>query len=217
MDDANAPISQNDLRSVQFEGLLQRLDPDRERAGHLYENLRRKLIKFFEWNSCFPAEDLADETLDRVAQKLGEETIHDLPAFAAGVAKRVRQEAHKRAVRMVHVPDLPGKENFFAGAKNPEEEIQDKMDGDHRSRCLHICVQRLPDRDRELFLSYYHATGEHTQYRLKLAKTLGLTIGTLRVRINRLRDELERCTRRCVASPRAGLHHIGRPSKRSER
>jgi RNA polymerase sigma factor (sigma-70 family) len=212
MDDAKAPISQGGLRSAQFEGLLRRLDPDRERAGELYENLRRKLIKFFEWNSCFPAEDLADETLDRVAQKIGEEVIQDLPAFATGVAKRVRQEAHKRAGRMVRVPDLPNKENFFADTRNPEKEIQDKMEGERRSKCLHICVQRLPDRERELFLNYYNAAGEHTQYRLKLAKTMGLTIGTLRVRVNRLRDELEGCTRKCAASPRAGLYRTVRHS-----
>jgi len=216
MDDAQAPISPDSLRSAQFEGLLRRLDPDRERAGQLYENLRRKLIKFFEWNSCFSAEDLADETMDRVAQKVGEEVIQDLPAFATGVAKRVRQEAHKRAGRMVRVPDLPLKENFFADPKNPEKEIQDKMEGERRSKCLHICIQRLPDRERELFLNYYNATGEYTQYRLKLAKTMGLTIGTLRVRVNRLRDVLEKCTRKCAASPRAAPYSMGRHSKRVE-
>ncbi|HEV2965153.1 MAG TPA: hypothetical protein VG649_25230 [Candidatus Angelobacter sp.] len=214
MDDANVPISQDDLRAAQFEGLLKRLDPDREHAGELYESLRRKLIKFFEWNSCFPAEDLADETLDRVALKLGEELIHDVSAFASGVAKRVRQEANKRALRMVRVPDLAKQENFFADSKNTEKEIQDKMDGERRSKCLHICVQRLPGRDRELFFNYYTTTGQHTQYRLALAKTMGLAIGTLRVRVNRLRDELEKCTRKCTASPRAGLHRINRSSKR---
>src|SRR5258708_44850 len=137
MDDANAPVSKDDLRSAQFEGLLTRLDPDRERAGELYEALRRKLIKFFEWNSCFPAEDLTDETLDRVTQKLGEELIHDVPAFASGVAKRVRQEAHKRTLRMVRVSDVANQENFFADSRNTEKEIQDKMEGELRSKCLH--------------------------------------------------------------------------------
>ena len=207
MDDANAPISN------EFEGLLQRLAPDREHAGELYEALRRKLIKFFEWNSCFPAEDLADETLDRVAQKVGEELIHDVSAFASGVAKRVRQEANKRAHRMVRVPDLVKQESFFADARNPEKDIQDKMDGERRSKCLHICIQRLPDRDRELFFRYYNITGEHTLYRLTLAKTMGLAIGTLRVRVNRLRDELEKCTRKC-ASSRAGLRRTDRLAKR---
>lgn len=213
MDDANAPILPDDLRSAQFEGLLRRLDPDRERAGELYEGLRRKLIKFFEWNSCFPAEDLADETLDRVAEKLGEEFIHDVAAFASGVAKRVRQEAHKRDLRMVRVPDVAREENFFMDPKSPEREVQDKMDGERRAKCLHICTQRLSDRDRELFFRYYNTTGERIQYRLTLAKTMGLAIGTLRVRVNRLRDELEKCARKCAASPHGGLHRIDRLAK----
>ncbi|HEV3038764.1 MAG TPA: hypothetical protein VHA33_13390 [Candidatus Angelobacter sp.] len=204
MDDANAPISN------EFEGLLKRLDPDRERAGELYEALRRKLIKFFEWNACVSAEDLADETLDRVAQKVEEELIHDVVAFASGVAKRVRQEANKRALRMVQVPDLVKQESFFADARNPEKDIQDKMDGERRSKCLHICIQRLADRDRELFFRYYNTTGEHMQCRLTLAKTMGLAIGTLRVRVNRLRDDLEKCTRKCAASSRASLQKLSK-------
>jgi DNA-directed RNA polymerase specialized sigma24 family protein len=210
MDDANAPILPDDVKSSHFEGLLRRLDPDRERAGELYEALRRKLIKFFEWNSCFPAEDLADETLDRVAQKLEEEFVHDVPAFASGVAKRVRQEAQKRDLRMVRVPDVAREERFFRDPRNPEREVQDKMDGERRAKCLHICVQRLSDKDRELFFRYYNTTGERIQYRLTLAQTMGLAIGALRVRVNRLRDELERCARKCAASPRGGLRRIDR-------
>lgn len=213
MDDANAPILPDDLKATQFEGLLRRLDPDREQAGELYEALRRKLIKFFEWNSCFPAEDLADETLDRVAQKVEEEIIHDVQAFASGVAKRVRQEAHKRDRRMVRVPDAAHEESLFKDSRNPEREVQDKMDGERRAKCLHICVRRLSEGDRELFFRYYNTKGERIQYRLTLAKTMGLAIGTLRVRINRLRDELERCARRCAASPRGSVHRIDRVTR----
>jgi DNA-directed RNA polymerase specialized sigma24 family protein len=204
MDDAKGPASSNVLRSAQFEGLLQRLDPNRDRAGELYEKLRRRLIKFFEWNSCFPAEDLTDETLDRVAQKLTVEVIHDLHAYASGVAKRVRQEAYKQAGKNVPVPDLPNQENFFQDPKNPEQIMQDKAEGQRRSDCLRLCMQRLAGRDRELFLDYHHAADQRMQHRLEIARNLGVTIGTLRVKINRLRDELETCARKCVASSGVG-------------
>src|SRR5260370_21814440 len=65
MDEKNVGTRKGDLTTASFESLLQRLDPDRERAGGKYENIRRKLIKFFQWNDCFAEEDLADETLDR--------------------------------------------------------------------------------------------------------------------------------------------------------
>src|SRR5260370_8775058 len=65
MDEKNVGTRKGDLTTASFESLLQRLDPDRERAGGKYENIRRKLIKFFQWNDCFAEEDLADEPLGR--------------------------------------------------------------------------------------------------------------------------------------------------------
>jgi DNA-directed RNA polymerase specialized sigma24 family protein len=212
MDDADGSASPDrTLQAAQFEGLLRCLDPDRDRAGELYEKLRRKLIKFFEWNSCSPGEDLADETLDRVARKVAEEIILDLPAFAAAVAKRVRQEAYKKAVRRVQVPDLPNQEAVFQDPRNPEKILQEKRERERRSRCLHICMRRLGDRDRELFLRYHDEAGQRLQHRLELASKFGLTIGTLRVRINRVRDSLESCTRNCMASRQGRI--VGRWSR----
>jgi len=69
VNDANISSAQRDLKSADFEVLLQRLDSDRECAGEKYEDIRRKLIRFFRWNDCFPGDDLADQTFDRVAQK----------------------------------------------------------------------------------------------------------------------------------------------------
>lgn len=205
MDDVRDPAwSDGVLRPSQFEDLLRRLHPDRERAGESYEMLRRKLIKFFEWNAGLPAEDLADETLDRVARKLTEEVVHDICAFAAGVAKRVRQEAYKRAAKRPHISDLPNRETMFRDFRNPENIMEDQTETERRARCLRVCMQRLAGGDRELFLKYHQQGGHHLRYRIDLATKLGLTIGAMRVRINRVRASLEKCTRNCVAKgPRA--------------
>ena len=95
MNDRSFAAATEALRAAQFRRLLLRLDADRDRAGEKYEDLRRKLIRYFEWNPRFPVEALADETLDRVARKLATEEIHDLPAFVWAVAKNVRQEEQK--------------------------------------------------------------------------------------------------------------------------
>src|SRR5204863_6195928 len=58
------------LTRESFEILLAQLDPDRERAGELYETIRRKLIRLFEWRGCACPEDLADETFNRGARQL---------------------------------------------------------------------------------------------------------------------------------------------------
>jgi hypothetical protein len=49
-----------------FERLLLCLNPDRKRAGEEYELLRLKLIKYFSLRACLGAEELADETLNRL-------------------------------------------------------------------------------------------------------------------------------------------------------
>ena len=55
-----------------FDALLVWLDPDRELAACKYEEIRSRLIRIFKSRGSPVAEDLADETFDRVARKLDE-------------------------------------------------------------------------------------------------------------------------------------------------
>jgi hypothetical protein len=52
-----------------FDKLLGWLGPDRDSAGKKYEEIRLKLIKIFARRGCMLAEELADETMDRVCNK----------------------------------------------------------------------------------------------------------------------------------------------------
>src|SRR5580700_5918445 len=54
------------LTRESLEVFLNYLDADRERAGEKYETIRQKLLTLFRCNGCWTAEDLADETIDRV-------------------------------------------------------------------------------------------------------------------------------------------------------
>jgi DNA-directed RNA polymerase specialized sigma24 family protein len=190
------------LRRSDFEVLLERLDPDRDSAGQKYEGLRRKLIKFFEWNRCSPAEDLADQTLDRVARRLGREDVAQVLAFAWGVAHHVRQECGRQMRRRVALGDLP------AGTARPEDDVEgalhEQLLDERRTRCLAACLQRLPPRERELFHAYYEPNREPSVRRRALAAERGLTIRGLRVKVNRLREKLEVCVTRCVSAPLPG-------------
>ncbi len=95
----NSPVPESDLTAAQFDALLRRLDTDRNRAGEKYEEVRWKLVRFFQWNSCLAAEELVDETLNRVAERVAErgDEISDVAAFAWGVARKVRLEALRKA------------------------------------------------------------------------------------------------------------------------
>src|SRR5207237_9611124 len=57
-----------------FDRLLDWLDADRNRAGIKYEEIRHRLIKVLTGRGCMGAEDLADETLNRVAARIGDVT-----------------------------------------------------------------------------------------------------------------------------------------------
>jgi hypothetical protein len=53
--------------------------------------------------------------------------------------------------------------------------------------------------DRDLVIQYYSAEEEKQKtFRQKLAEKSGLKLGTLRVRTNRLREQLEQAVRRCL-------------------
>ena len=62
----------NILQPHQFEALLRLFSENREEAGNLYEAVRRRLVQFFLSKRCDHAEQLADETLNRVARRLQE-------------------------------------------------------------------------------------------------------------------------------------------------
>lgn len=199
MNNANAKVSKYDQAAERFEALLRLLDPDRNRAAEKYEDLRRRLIKFFQWNSCFPAEDLVDETLDRVTEKLPDAPVLDVVGFAWGVAKHVRQEASKQSERIVQMSALPGGMELPSRDRGPERVLQEQMEDERRAECLRRCLRRFSRTDREVFLKYHNIPGEHTEYRQRLAANFGLSIGALRVKINRLREKLENCLRQCMS------------------
>lgn len=201
MANANSSFSRNELTAVQFDELLRRLDADRERAGTKYEEIRWKLIRFFQWNSCMAAEELVDETLNRVAERLAErgEAIEDVAAFAWGVAKKLRQEAFRREAKMVFFPDIPDAENLTV------ERAWSHVAGEHahddrRLRCLRMCIQYLATGERRLLMAYHAPRQGRVQARLQLARQNGITMTALRVRINRLRFKLEECMKRRLAT-----------------
>src|SRR5689334_14540929 len=83
-----------------FEALLRWLAPDRDEAGKRYEDIRHRLIRIFACRGCAESDMLADETINRVAQKVGElaATYQGDPAlYFYGVANKIYLEQLKKA------------------------------------------------------------------------------------------------------------------------
>src|SRR4051794_17203645 len=99
------------LNSEGFDSLLEWLDPDRERAGAKYEEIRRRLVKIFMGRACSSAEDLADETINRVTLKLGEiksDYRGEPERYFYAVARNVAREyLRRKPLQPSAAPDAP--------------------------------------------------------------------------------------------------------------
>lgn len=177
-----------------FEKLLRHLDENRERAGEKYEEIRRKLARFFAWNDCFPEEDYADMTFDRVASKLVTESIHNIVAFIWAVAKNIKRECYKRP-RSISIEDLPPEKVPQTG--HPEPIILESTEEERRRHCLQTCLQKLSESERELFLEYEYYAAKARKMDT-LAARLALTVSALRTRAHRIRRRVEVCILRCL-------------------
>jgi RNA polymerase sigma factor (sigma-70 family) len=184
------------ITQEKFDGLLAWLDPDREPAGDKYEDLRRSLIKIFTWRECDDAEGLADETLNRVANRVQElrQTYEGDPAlYFYGVANNLIKE-YQRQVKL-QVP----LEEIKVVAVSATEEKEENLD--HEYECLLRCLRRLDADNRQLILDYYlKEKQEKIDYRKSMARRLGITMNTLRVRSYRIRAALEDCIAGCLES-----------------
>jgi DNA-directed RNA polymerase specialized sigma24 family protein len=171
--------------------LLEKLDRDPEVAAREYERIHERLTRFFEWRGCMPPEQLADEVLDRLAQKLEKGQSVQIPesktvSYFLGIAHRVSKEvyrAYKLQGRQVEgVEDLPAP--------------VDQAPADERLEQLDECLSRLTEADRGLLLGYYQGEKRvKIDNRNLMAERLGVSINGLRVRAHRLRQRVEKCMR----------------------
>jgi len=171
--------------------MLAWLDSDRERAGQKYEEIRYRLIKIFVCQGCIDPEGLADETIDRV--------IHKVPAIApnyagdpvlyfSGVARYILLEYKNRTAQLRLLPP--------ALSKQIEEEDEDI---EQEYECLDYCIERLTPANRELILEYYKEEKQAMiENRKRLAERMGVTPNALRVRADRIRNNLQKCVANCL-------------------
>jgi len=181
-----------EITAERFNTLLAWLDEDRGRAGEKYESIRHSLIKIFAWRGLNDAEDLADETINRVTLKVdgligsykGDPTMY----FYA-VAKNLMLEATKSRQRHQRMP-LAALKSLAAGPDS------DELEAELRAEALDRCLSKLTKEHRRLLINYYREQKESKITRRKaMAKTLDLRGNTLRVRVHRIRAKLEGCVR----------------------
>jgi DNA-directed RNA polymerase specialized sigma24 family protein len=182
------------LTAETFAKLLASLDTDHERAGEKYEDLRRALIRFFEWRGAPFPEDHADDAVNRVAKKLDEGVeIRNMGGYCHEVARLVFLEAVKRHDSKSSPLDS------IEMAVTPGNDIDETAEKELRLACLDDCLRALPSASADLILEYYrYEKRAQIDQRKALARRFGLQRDALANRAQRLRDKLERCVSGCL-------------------
>ena len=176
---------------------LAALDADELRAAEKYETLRYKLVSLLTWKGCTDsdADELADRTIDRVASKIAEgEKVENIGAYAGSVARFIVLEHNRKKREDAVGDDLP------EVAVEPDIDIL--KESDSRMECLRDCMaETIPNpADRKIIVGYYdtESNEKNKNARKRLAESLDMSIGALKVKACRLRDKLERCINNCV-------------------
>jgi DNA-directed RNA polymerase specialized sigma24 family protein len=175
-----------------LERFLAALDRDRHAAAERYEQIRSKLLRFFEWRGCTYPDEHADETITRVIRKIDEgDTIQDPDSYCYGVARLVLLEAIKQREKereaLSQMPPLAAS----------VDEVQ--LEVERRLSCLRSCMKTLPADQQTLVAEYYrHDTGRRIDARKQLAAALGIGLNALRIRAHRLNERLANCIGQCL-------------------
>jgi DNA-directed RNA polymerase specialized sigma24 family protein len=182
-----------------FDSLLAWLSPNRDDAGRKYEEIRLRLIKIFVRRGATVAEELADETINRVIRKLPEiveDYTGDPAVYFYGVANKIIHEHLKKPPETLPMPAL-----------DPPETIE------RNHRCLDRCMKQLTPGNRELILEYFQEQGQaKIDLRKQLSERLGVNLKTLRVRAFRIKDGLKQCVLACVKQTESWAGNAGHGS-----
>ena len=172
-----------------FEKLLDWLGEDRETAGKKYETIRLRLTKIFYVRGAYNAEELADETIERVTKKMGtlaDNYEGDPALYFYAVGKRVFLEQNKKP-KMIEL-------DYRLPLREEDVDVLEVKD-----QCLTKCLNVLTEERYEFITEYYNGDkAEKIARRKQMAKEFGITQKALRIRAFRIRIGLKKCIQQCL-------------------
>jgi RNA polymerase sigma factor (sigma-70 family) len=206
-------LHRRQLSAESWDALFDFLDPSRPgkrgltrdvEAESRFLEITRKLAYFFAGRGCRDAEDLAAETVMRVAGKCAElpaASFADRIPYFYGVARNVLHEWQRESRRESTTLESAGKDPTLFPASDPQ--LRRTQDEEHR--CLDRCMARLTRGARQLILNYYGANkAAKIAGHRELAAQFGKSINALRIEVHRVRNTLRRCVFDCMHPPVAG-------------
>ena len=198
--------SQSGLGAESWEELFNFLDPNRAAATGPDRNreaedrcaeILHKLVLFFAGRRCPNPEDLAMETILRVASRCRDVDVSsytDRVGYFFGVARNVVHEERRSGQR-----ESRGLGAFLHEISRTPADPDAWKDAEAAQACLEQCLTTLPDRARQLILRYYSNVGvaKITAHRA-LADELAKSVNALRIEAHRIRKTLQQCVYYCM-------------------
>ena len=169
-----------------LEDLLEKLEPTAQTTQLAYKLCRSKMVKFFQWRGCEDSAALADETIARFVEKhsSGTQVAPDkLYSYLYAIALHVFFEFLRKKKKADRTRD-----------KIKELWRPPALASDKRWECQKHCLERL-ESDKKDLLERYYLTNEEPE---DIAVDMGITVGTLRLRIHRIKQELRTCCEDCL-------------------
>ena len=162
-------------------------------AASKFIEIRRKLECYFAARGCPDAEDLAIETMLRVAAKGGQVDragFADATGYFYGVARNVLHEWRRRQQSDDAARDAVRAE--LGRAAFPPTAAWDERERVHRY--LARCLAKLGGRDSRRLLSYYGASGAASiAHHKQIAAEAGKSVNSLRIEVHKLRKAVRDC------------------------
>ena len=188
-----------------FHRLLEWLDEGTSTDGQRYLEIRQRLVAYFDRKNCLTPDELADETLNRVARRLEEEgkIESETPAKYCYIVARFVFMEYLRGTQKETVPlddtRRQAPDERFAAFDTGSHAVEEKEIKEKMLTCLDGCVEKLEPAHRELITQYYVGKERvKIEGRRALAESLGISVNALSIRACRIRDKLEACVRRCA-------------------
>jgi DNA-directed RNA polymerase specialized sigma24 family protein len=195
------PKDERGLSQLAFTRLLEWLDDGVDSHGEKYLEMRRRLASYFDRRNRPFADDLADETLGRVARTLAHQgaiAVTPQARYCYVVAKFVLLEDVRREQRQIRNHEsLDTGTRLSTGRAAISARDDDFADREARLDCLDQCLQELSADQRTLIVEYYRDRGrDRIARRRGLAEGLGISTNALAIRASRIRTALEAKMRR---------------------
>ena len=189
------------LTQVAFDRLLAWLDDGVDSHGERYLEMRRRLVAYFTRRNRPSADDLADETLNRVARTLEQSGVIETkpPARYCYVVARfvmledIRSERRQAPLDEMRTADASRARTLSLVASDEGLALRE-----HRLDCLDRCLDQLRLDQRELIVEYYRDDRrQKIERRRDLATRLGISMNALGIRVLRIRETLSTCVESC--------------------